>query len=521
MRTFNVSGFARSHLVIFAAIAISGCRSVSTGSGSADDRSDGGRIPSCLAEDGIDLFAAEGDEVLGITWNNLGESDAEGGYRVRFGTSVEDLSDEVLSDCSDLECELNLTGLENNVTYTLQIESLNIDGETTQVSCAIEATPHPLAFLADVRVHRETNGTQDLPDIIAGEEGSPLLVAWEDGGAIRLSRSDDLGDTWRQTITVGSGVEQSQPALAFRNLVEETAVVEDGTETTTVVEVPFLFLAYARGSQIMLVRAGFLNGLAGDASFDTPLALATGANPDIVVGPSAVHVAFEDGGQIFVVSLDPDTLSLETPVRVDTGSGEADAPAVTAHSETGDVYVAYHARRGAGDFNVYSNVSTDGGTTFGAEEARIDDDTKGQNQLNISIAVDERSNQLLATWEDRRGGANIFFASSEDNGLTWGTNIETGAGLAGDQFTPKAVVDPGRNSYVVFIDTSDGHRPMFSRFNPDRTFDPPLPVSTAAGKAGATARNPAVAIDKFGSIFVTWSENRGSPNVDVYFARAE
>ena len=62
---------------------------------------------------------------------------------------------------------------------------------------------------------------------------------------------------------------------------------------------------------------------------------------------------------------------------------------------------------------------------------------------------------------------------------------------------------------------------MFSRFNRDRTFDPPLPVSTAAGKAGATAQNPAVAIDKFGSIFVTWSEDRGSPNVDVYFARAE
>jgi hypothetical protein len=62
---------------------------------------------------------------------------------------------------------------------------------------------------------------------------------------------------------------------------------------------------------------------------------------------------------------------------------------------------------------------------------------------------------------------------------------------------------------------------MFSRFNPDRTFDPPLPVSTAAGVAGAAAQNPAVAIDKFGSIFVSWSENRNSPNVDVYFARAE
>ena len=82
MTAFHVNNCARSLLVIFAALAISGCRSsVSSGSSRGDDRSDEGRIPSCLAEDGIDLFAAEADEVLGITWNNLGESDAEGGYR--------------------------------------------------------------------------------------------------------------------------------------------------------------------------------------------------------------------------------------------------------------------------------------------------------------------------------------------------------------------------------------------------------------------------------------------------------
>jgi hypothetical protein len=72
------------------------------------------------------------------------------------------------------------------------------------------------------------------------------------------------------------------------------------------------------------------------------------------------------------------------------------------------------------------NVSTDAGQTFLAEEVRIDDDPLGQNQLNISVAVDERSGQILATWEDRRGGANVFFASSEDYGLTWGARTSMG-----------------------------------------------------------------------------------------------
>jgi hypothetical protein len=94
--------------------------------------------------------------------------------------------------------------------------------------------------------------------------------------AIRLSRSDDLGDTWGGPITVGSGVGQSGPALAFRNLVEETVGMEDGTETTTAVEAPYLFLAYVKDSRIMLARAGFPDGLLQSAVVDEPVEFATG-----------------------------------------------------------------------------------------------------------------------------------------------------------------------------------------------------------------------------------------------------
>lgn len=244
MNWLSIDRWPRSLLVTLAVLILflSGCRS-SNGPGDGDDRSDDGRVPRCLDEDGIDLFAAEGDEVLGITWNNLGEADASGGYRVRYGTSPDGMAQEVISDCTDFECELNLSGLDNHVTYSLTIEALNIDGETTLVSCLVQATPHPLAFLPDVRVHADTSGTQNRPEIIVGQEGAPLFVAWEDEGAIRLSRSDDLGDTWSLPITMGSGIEQAQPALAFRNLVEEVTEAEDGTETTVVVKEPFLFLA--------------------------------------------------------------------------------------------------------------------------------------------------------------------------------------------------------------------------------------------------------------------------------------
>ena len=505
-------------LVIVVSSVLVGCSPSPSGPGTDDQRTGGGRIPNCLSDGGIDLFAAEGDEVLGVSWNNQGEWDASGGYQLRFGIAEDALSSEVIVDCTDMECEYNLTGLDNGVTYFLAVDSLDTNGATTQTSCAISAMPNPLAFLPDVRVHENTEGVQDFPDIVAGKEGVPLFIAWEDGGAVRLARSDNLGDTWGAPVTVGSGSGQSRPALAFRDLIE----AEDEGEGEAAVELPpYLFVVYAQDSEIMLVRAAFPAGLEGAVQFESPVSLGSGANPDITIGKDLVHVAFENGGTILAVFIDPDSLTVGTPVRVDTASGEAYAPSIAAHRETGDVYVGFDARRESGDTNVYMNVSTDAGQTFLAEEVRIDDDPLGQNQLNIFVAVDERSGQILATWEDRRGGANVFFASSEDNGLTWGTNIQTGAGLGGDQFTPQAVVDPGRNVYVVFGDTTDGWRVVFSRFNPDRTFDPPLPVSTAAGKAGAVAEHPAVTIVRFGSIFVTWSENRASPNVDIYFARAE
>ena len=499
-------------LALLAGSMQSGCRSTTSGSGTGNQRTDGGRIPGCLSDGGIDMFAAEGDEVLGLSWNNLGGWDSAGGYRLRLGFTDQDLSNEMVIACTDLECEHNLTNLQNGVTYFLAVESLGADGVATHVSCTISATPSPLMFLSDVRVYETNGGVQDAPDIVAAKEGSPLFLAWEDGGVIGLARSNDLGETWGTPVAVGSGSSQAAPSLAFRDLV----MTDDSVDVT-----PVLYLAYTQGSEVMLLRAVFPHGLDGAAAIESPVLLGSGRNPDVTIGKGLVHVAFEDGERIFAVSIDSETLSATAPVPVDTESGDSYAPSIAADSVTGDVFVAYHGRRGGGDTDVYMNVSTNGGESFGTEEIRIDDDSTGQNQLNISLAVDQRTGQVLATWEDRRGGANIFFSSSEDHGLTWSSNIETGAGLAGDQFTPQTVVDPGRNSYVVFIDTSDGQRPMFSRFNPDKTFDPPLPVSTAAGKAGAAARNPAVGIDQFGTIYTTWSENRGSPDVDVYFARAE
>jgi hypothetical protein len=194
------------------------------------------------------------------------------------------------------------------------------------------------------------------------------------------------------------------------------------------------------------------------------------------------------------------------------------APSLAVHYASGTVTVAWHAIEGVGDNNVYAASSLDG-LSFGAA-VRIDDDPMGQNQTNISVAVDQQTAELFAAWEDRRGGANVYFSSSSDGGASWAPNVDVGVGLGGDQFRPQAVVDVANNVYVAFQDTSDGQKVVFSRFNDMGGFDPPLAPSTRAGAMGIVGDHPTVATDLFGGVYVAWEENRNGPSTDIFFAQA-
>jgi hypothetical protein len=475
--------------------------------GDTNDPPTDGRIPGCEDDMGIDLFAAEADSALGLTWNNNIGAVFDGGYKVRFGAATGEYGEEVAVACPERGCEFNLTGLTNGVTYFLVVDALDAGGAVTHTSCEVSATPHALAFGPDQQINDPADGVQDYPDIVAERNGLPIFVAYEDPAGSRLIRSDDLGDSWGAAVTIGG----ERPALAFRDEV----LVEGVIETPAA-----LFIAYAEGGSIFLVEGTFPDGLAMPVVLGAPVMVGSGSEPDVAATADSVHVAWEKDKQILSAS-GPGAAALSAGVRVDTGGGEAYVPSIAANRTTGAVYVAFHAIRGSGDTDVYLNVSPDRGASFGDQEVRIDDDPMGQNQLNISIGIDDRSQQLYATWEDRRGGANVYFSRSFDDGATWEPNLETGAGLGGDQFTPQAVIDPGRNAYVFFVDTTDGRRPLFSRFNPDGTFDPPLQASERAGKAGASANNPSVATDRYGTIYAVWSENRGGPDINLFFARAE
>lgn len=458
-------------------------------------------LPSCLDPEGMDVFAAEANGALAVSWKVNGDFDHSGGFRVRWGAASGEPTEsmEVGPDAR----QAILKPLENGTSHFVVVEALGSDGATAFTSCEIAAMPHVLDFAGDLLVHESTSGNQSDPDIAANADGSRLYLAWEDEGTVMLATSTDFGQTWSlPAVEVGAG---ESPALAVRD-----AVLDDEGNPTTPESV---FVAWASGGSVLVAAFDPETGALG-----APSTVASGAAPDVAVGADVVHVVFEGGGAIQHARSGDAAASFSAPTSLSDGLSTVHAPAIAVRRSTGAAFVAWDAIEGAGDSNVYV-AAADDGQSFGAY-VRVDDDAKGANQLNISIAVDEGTGRLSATWEDRRNGADVFFSASAE-GQTWLANVDVGVGLSGDQFHPQAAVDVAGNVYVAFQDTTAGQKILFSRFNEQGGFDPPLEPSTRAGAEGISADFPTVATDRFGAVYLAWQENRNGPDTDVFFARAQ
>jgi hypothetical protein len=470
-----------------------------------EPESTAGRIPSCIDSEGIDVFAVEASQSLSVSWNVNADLDFSGGFRVSYGSATGSYSGEVAAP-ADVR-EATVSPLENGVPAFLVVQALSSANEVTFTSCEVEALPHVLVFQDDVVVNDVTEGNQRRPALASNLEGDRLYLVWDDEGEIRMAQSGDFGDTWSSAVAVAPGSGQANPAIAVRSPVFD----DDGS-----VSVPErVFIAWDEGGSVIVDRYA-----PADDVFEAPVMVGSGTNPDLAIGPDRIHVAFVDGDTVLhAVSADEGD-SFSTALGINGGSTMPGAPSVASNSFTDDVYVGWDAFFGEGNTDIYLSTSANAGQDFGPV-TRVDDDQMGLNQLGVSVALDARSQVLYAAWEDRRGGANVYFSWSEDHGVTWVPNIDVGAGLGGDQFHPDAVVDIAHNVYVAFQDTTAGARVVFSRFNADGTFDPPLETSTAAGMAGVVADFPSVATDRYGAVYVVWEENRGGPDTDIIFARGE
>jgi hypothetical protein len=225
-------------------------------------------------------------------------------------------------------------------------------------------------------------------------------------------------------------------------------------------------------------------------------------------------------------------------------------PALTGNGD-GVLYAAWEDGRNGGVFNrdIYFNRSADGGTTWLANDIRINDDpglpdTANQNKPDLAydptggLAGDGR---LYAVWQDRRNGDyDIYFAYSDDDGDIWSPNqllsIDPPTSLSADQMNPSIAVgaDVTRSIYVVWQDRRNGNDDVYMVRSDDGgssgswtenlfvTDDPGMTEQDqVAPSVGIGLGFPPYLDSVHDDVFVCWEDWRNPEHPEIYVARSK
>ena len=243
--------------------------------------------------------------------------------------------------------------------------------------------------------------------------------------------------------------------------------------------------------------------------------------PDMAIAPKdRVHVVWQDNRSstdhiYYSNSINGGTI-FSTSQRVDDSmSGAQRNPAIAVNATT-ELVVWEDTRDG--NYNIYFSKSTDNGTSWSTNK-RVDDDSGSFDQRYPDIEVD-RSGKIVVVWQDhRRGNWDIFSSVSTDGGSTWSANIRvdsTGLGTS-DQEHPRIVVDLEKKFHVVWQDTRLSYYTIrySNSTNPADSWSSDVRVDNSFSGSGMY---PSVAADINKMVHVVWQDYRDSGNPDIWYA---
>lgn len=275
----------------------------------------------------------------------------------------------------------------------------------------------PLA--SDVRLDTDPPGAalSVFPRIAA--EGDALFVAWYDrrNGRtdIYFNRSPDGGATWQ---AVDTRLDTDAPGAAASSVPR---IANDGPRVVVAWEDARSLLSEIRVNRSL---DGGATWLADDVRLDRGVVDGSSFEADVAIAGDRVYVVWQDArsGEPDIHlnrSDDGGTTWLAEDVRLDTdppGSGRSLAPRVVA--EGNRVLVVWEDDRD-GAFDVRLNLSVDGGATWLPDDLRLDTDVAGDAaSRNPRIAL--FGSTAVVVWQDERPGVFEIRANrSADGGSTW------------------------------------------------------------------------------------------------------
>ncbi len=161
-------------------------------------------------------------------------------------------------------------------------------------------------------------------------------------------------------------------------------------------------------------------------------------------------------GTLVTQSLVTGTVSAQGPVTLAVPGRSNDAVSIAA---TGPFVVAAWGASTTGGMDVFSAVSRDGGTTFGApvrvNSTALDARVGGEQPPKVAlIARRGREPGVVVMWNTRRPeGGRIATARSDDGGATYSTAaMVPGSEAAGSRGWASMAADPSGKVYVMWLD---------------------------------------------------------------------
>ena len=247
-------------------------------------------------------------------------------------------------------------------------------------------------------------------------------------------------------------------------------------------------------------------------SFGTPINISnsTGGSflPQIAAVGNNVYVTWEDttpgNRDIFFAASNNNGTSFSTPINLSNTPGGSEHPQIAASGS--NVYVTWEDDLPAGDKDIFFAVSNNNGVSFGTP-INLSNNT-GSSFIAQIAAV---GNNVYVAWEDNTpGNRDIFFAASNNNGTSFGTPINLSNNTGGSS-NPQ-IAASGSNVYVTWEDNTPGNLDIFfaASNNNGTSFGTPINLSNDTGGSF----EPQIAVSG-NNVYVTWGDNTPGNN-DIF-----
>lgn len=171
--------------------------------------------------------------------------------------------------------------------------------------------------------------------------------------------------------------------------------------------------------------------------------------------------------------------------------------------------------------NIYTNVSTDAGATWLAEDLAVDEDPDGI-YVSIGPRIAIRGTDVHLFWYDQRlGSPDIYVATSINGGVAYGPSTRVSSPRPDDvevfwSGNPTVNVNGAGRVHVVWEDTRNGaHDLFFSAWDRGQTPGPQVRIDTGDAEGASYSLVPSIDVDG-DEVYIAWQDTRAGEGRDIY-----